>query len=269
MAKQSGDHQRVDQGVNESFQEVVELEQDLLEEEDSVLELESDKESSRFSSSSSSFLTGSLLDRLRSPTSSELARKRKVDRNPPKGKRRSRGLGLSDPKSITPQQRVNAFKGEYLTVSNNKLFCSACREELSVKCSVVRMHLNSTKHKLSKERLSNKGKSKKDVHTVNIKGETLPEEQRLYRIKVVKTFLRCGVPLNKISEFRELLEENALRLTDRRHMSDLIPFILEQEQLNIKQEIAQKPLAIIFDGTVKLCVLSFASLILNGQFRNV
>ena len=189
------------------------------------------------------------MDRLRSPTSSKLARKRKVDRNPPKGKRRSRGLGLSDPKSITPQPRVNAFKGEHLTVSNNKLFCSACREELSVKCSVVRMHLNSTKHKLSKERLSNKGKSEKDishalqssVHAVNIKGETLPEEQWVYRIKVVKTFLPCGIPLNKISEFRELLEENALRLTDRRHMSDLIPFILEQEQLNIKQEIAQKP----------------------------
>ena len=111
------------------------------------------------------------------------------------------------------------------------------------------MHLNSTKHKLSKERLSNKGKSEKDishalqssVHAVNIKGETLPEEQWVYRIKVVKTFLPCGIPLNKISEFRELLEENALRLTDRRHMSDLIPFILEQEQLNIKQEIAQKP----------------------------
>lgn len=96
--------------------------------------------------------------------------------------------------------------------------------------------------------MSNKGKSEKDishalqstVHAVNIKGETLPEE-RVYRIKVVKTFLPCGIPLNKISEFRELLEENALRLTDRWHMSDLIPFILEQEQLNIKQEIAEKP----------------------------
>ena len=68
--------------------------------------------------------------------SSELGRKRKVDRNPPRGKRRSRGLGANDPKSITPQQRVATFSGEYLTVSNNKLFCSACREELSVKSSV-------------------------------------------------------------------------------------------------------------------------------------
>ena len=75
------------------------------------------------------------------------------------------------------------------------------------------------------------------------------EEQRVYRVKVVKTFLRCGVPINKMSEFREILEENTLRLTDRR---DLIPFILEQEQLKIKQEITQKPLAIIFDGTSTL-----------------
>ena len=30
------------------------------------------------------------------------------------------------------------------------------------------------------------------------KGETLPEQQQVYRIKVVTTFLRAGVPLNKL-----------------------------------------------------------------------
>ena len=49
----------------------------LLEEKDSVLKLEREEQSSRFSSSSSGSLTGSLLDCLHYPTSSELARKGK------------------------------------------------------------------------------------------------------------------------------------------------------------------------------------------------
>ena len=106
----------------------------------------------------------------------------------------------------------------------------------------------------------------------NCKGETLPEDQRVYRVKVVKTFLKCGVPLKKIADFRDLLEENSLRLTDRRHMSDLIPFFFEQEKMKIKKEIAERPLAIIFDGTSRLgelCALLFVSLTQNIRFRNV
>lgn len=219
-------------------------------------------QSSELSSSySSNSLTESLLSRLHRPTLSELSRKRKIDENPPRGKRRSCGLaGASDSKSVTPQQWVAEFSNLKLTVSNKKLFCSACREELSVKCSVVRMNIQSAKHKTSKEGLLKNKKTEKDIadalqvsnHMVNSKEETLPEDQRVYCIKVVQTFLRCGAPLNKIPEFREFLEENALRLTDRRHMSDMVPFILEQEKIKIQEEIAQKPLAIIFDGTSRL-----------------
>ena len=62
------------------------------------------------------------------------------------------------------------------------------------------------------------------------KGESLPDDQRVYRVKVVRTFLAAGVALNKLPEFRDLLEENAFRLTDRRRMSDLVPFIHDQEK---------------------------------------
>ena len=78
----------------------------------------------------------SMLDCLHRPTASELARKRKVDRNPPKGKKRSRGTCASDPKSITPQQRVKQYNNECFIVSNNRLFCLVCRDELSVKIIV-------------------------------------------------------------------------------------------------------------------------------------
>ena len=82
----------------------------------------------------------------------------------------------------------------------------------------------------------------------NLKGETLPASQQVYRVKVVTCFLRAGVPLRKYDHFRELLEENALRLTDQRHMSDLIPFILKEEQ----QEISSKYVSVIFDSTSRL-----------------
>ena len=86
----------------------------------------------------------------------------------------------------------------------------------------------------------------------NPKGETLPEEQRLYRIQVVRTFLLAGVPLNKLLIFKDLLEEHAYRLTDRRRMSDLIPFILQQEKEEIEKEINNKSISITFDGTSRV-----------------
>ena len=52
--------------------------------------------------------------------------------------------------------------------------------------------------------------------------------------------------------FRDLLEENGYRLTDRRHLFDLLPFILKHEEEQICQEIAGKHVSVIFDGTTHL-----------------
>ena len=155
-------------------------------------------------SSSSSTVT-SLLSRLHRPTSSELSRKRKVDRNPPpKGKKRSRGASASDPKSVTPSQRIRQYAGENLSVSNKKLFCLACREELSVKSSVISYHIKSTKHISGKKRLETQRKAELEIveslrsrdALEHPKGESLPDNQRVYRVKVVRTFLSAGVALN-------------------------------------------------------------------------
>ena len=188
--------------------------------------------SSTTDSSAASSGVNSVLSHLHRPTSSELSRKRKVDRNPPpKGKKPSQGASASDPKSITPSQRVKQYTGENLTVSNKKLFCLGCREELSGKSSVITYHIKSAKHISGKKKLETKRKA--DIEIVESlrsrdeleypKGESLPDEQRVYRVKVVRTFLSAGMALNKMPEFRDLLEENAFRLTDRRRMSDLVP----------------------------------------------
>ena len=193
----------------------------------------------------------SLLSRLRAPRPSDLARKRKIITNPPSGKRKSRGTTSdSDPIAVTPQQRVS---NEQLTVSCNKLFCRACREKLCLKSSSVKNHLKSKKHQEGKIRLQRKEAQEQDLakHLEKYnkehhpRGETLPESQQ---IKVVKTFLLAGVPLSKLDVFRNLLEETGYRLTDRRFMFDLIPFILEEEETNIKREIQGKHIGVIFDG---------------------
>lgn len=86
----------------------------------------------------------------------------------------------------------------------------------------------------------------------HLRGETLPEQQQVYRVKVVTAFLRAGVPLSKLDSFRDFLEENGFRLTDRRHVFDLIPFILKEEEARVRKEITGKDLSIIFDGTSRL-----------------
>ena len=203
----------------------------------------------------------SILEVLKAPQMSHLTRKRKVDCNPPVGRKRSRGLGSSEPKSVAPKDRVNDFPGECLTVSGKgKLFCSACREEISLRKNIITNHISCKKHNTSKEKLSSKEAREKDIasslknfdtehHPV---GETLPMEQRVYRLKVLRTFLKAAIPLSKLDAFRDLLEENAVRLTDRRHMSDLVPFLHSQEQDDIKSEISNRPLSVIFDGTTRL-----------------
>ena len=50
-----------------------------------------------------------------------------------------------------------------------------------------------------------------------------------HRIKVLMSFMRAGVPISKLKYFRDILEENSMRLTDPSHMLQLVPFVLEQE----------------------------------------
>ena len=89
----------------------------------------------------------------------------------------------------------------------------------------------------------------KESHIV---GENLTESTQVFRMKVASTFLHAGIPLNKLDVFRELLEENGYRLTDKRNMFDLIPFIHKHESDFISEEIKGKDLSVVFDGTTLL-----------------
>ena len=99
----------------------------------------------------------SLLSILQQAKTSDLSQKRTIRNNPPKGKKRkvSTGTGSSAStslKSVTPRDRCNQFPKEYLTVSSGKLFCGCCREEVSLKLSSIKHHIDSNKHKVNREK---------------------------------------------------------------------------------------------------------------------
>ena len=223
-------------------------------------EVESSTSSCMTNDSSTTSTVLSIMNGLRAPKPSDIARKRKTRVNPPKGKRRSCSRGLCDPKFVTPSQHVKEHSGEELVVSNGKLFCQACREELSLKANIVKNHIKSGKHKYGKQKLKSKEAREGDISVAlqahnektHQEGESLPISQQVYRVKVVTAFLQAGIPINKDNCFRQLLEENAYRLTDRSHMANLIAFIVEQEKRLVKQEIGSRSVSVIFDGTTRL-----------------
>ena len=87
--------------------------------------LSSSPGSSKNIESGSSQSTGkvTLLDKLKSPTSSDLARKQKLASNPPpKGMKRSKGVVHHEPWSVSASQRVREFAGENLSVLSGNCF---------------------------------------------------------------------------------------------------------------------------------------------------
>ena len=91
--------------------------------------------------------SSSFMAHFKQPNPSVLARKRKIQTNPPVGKKRSRGKTNSDPKKVSPADRIKLFPDEHFSVSVGKLFCLACREVLSTKKSVLGLHIKSVKYK--------------------------------------------------------------------------------------------------------------------------
>lgn len=127
-----------------------------------LISLDSDETSSLSEQSSA---TSSVLDRLKSPTTVEIVRKRTVKSNPlPMANvRRSWGNCVSDPRGIEPSKRGREFPNEQLKVSGWNFFCSACREELGLKSSTIQNHIRSQKHAASKKKLEGKGKRAQDI----------------------------------------------------------------------------------------------------------
>ena len=67
-----------------------------------------------------------------------------------------------------------------------------------------------------------------------------PVKLQVFFVKVVRSFLKAGVPFNKIDCFKDILEENGYRFTDQKNLFDLIHFIQQQEQTQLQEVIKNK-----------------------------
>lgn len=151
---------------------------------------------------------------------------------------------------MTASSRVKEFPNEHLIVKNNKLFCSACREQLALKKSTIKNHLNTgVKHKKAKEELAKKQARERDIaemlkvndQEVQPKGSaSVSMDARVYRVRVVEGFLKNGIPISKIDNLRPLLEEGPYRLTHSSHLSEYIPVIYTEEKKKIKNELEHR-----------------------------
>lgn len=154
----------------------------------------------------------SIIDTLKAPTASDLARKRKVPCNlQHSGKHFVHPKGTSNP-NVSIRQRLTEFPGENFKESVGTLFCTGFREEVGLRKTIIQQHIKSSKHSRGKERLAVKESREQDIANVLIaydnenhpKGETQSMAQRVYRFKVVRTFLKAGVAINKMNQFREI-----------------------------------------------------------------
>ena len=77
---------------------------------------------------------------------------------------------------------------------------------------------------------------------------------RLFRFEVVEAFLAwMKHHPAKVDALRPLLEKYGHRLTNRAHLSELIPAVLENEKDKLKKELKDvKEASVIFDGTARL-----------------
>ena len=69
---------------------------------------------------------------------------------------------------MSATQRVSEFPNENLTVSNSKLFCRACQEELALKKNVITNRVQSAKHQVGKSRLVSKEAKEKKPSTSEV-----------------------------------------------------------------------------------------------------
>lgn len=151
----------------------------------------------------------SLLDRLKPPNGSDFSRKRKinVNRGGEGGNRQSvsRNEEPNHAPQVSAKKRLEEFSKEsFKVVSNTVLFCQACKEEISVKKSVITGHIASKQHSTNKEKLAKAKEREMDIaealnkfHKEHYsKAEALLTVTRVYRVKIEQALLKRGTSLN-------------------------------------------------------------------------
>ena len=161
-------------------------------------------------------------------------------------------------KNKSIHDRIKDFPDQGLVRRDGELFCGVCQEVLSQKKSSVKKHTLSMKHQAAQARQRKEQKRQigltaalKRQDEKRVVGESLPVQQRIYRLEVTEHFLRAGIPLHKVDDLRPILEDR-YRLTSSSHLREFIPLILEEERKQVAKEIKGRPISLVFDGTTRL-----------------
>lgn len=193
---------------------------------------------------------------LHSPTPSQLAHKRKIHctHSPYNWSKVLQRRTSRDPKGVKPLDRVWQYPGGQLVVPAGKLFCSACREEVSTKKSIIQWTCTSSQLRSRKGRIGNvEAKNEQSVvkalkcfdsHKEPV-GEFLPDSSRVFRVKVVTSFLKVGISLSKLVSNMNY-SNHGYSLSSSTHLHQLLPFILHEEVARIEQQISGRSVSIVF-----------------------
>ena len=200
----------------------------------------------------------------------------KVVKNPPSGKKRCKSKTYCDhakvkelidyfskphkvnvKDKVTKKVKVLQCTPEPFANSAGMLFCTCCRETLSIHKSTVQRHCGAEQHLLAKE--AKKGSTEKQQKIItsiesfkekhSVSGLTnLSEREKLFRYDVVFDFMRSGDPLESIDQHRALLEKWAMKLTESTHLTQFIPIIELDELERMLTELGNNLVFCIFDG---------------------
>ena len=122
---------------------------------------------------------------------------------------------------------------------------------------MVNNHVKSVKHTDRKEKVKTKEKKERDITAALMvyNKEThqergVPSSRSTYiQGESCHIIPKSWYTNEKVSCFRPILVESGHRLTDKSHMANLILF---EDKLWLKQELGNRNVSIIFDGTTRL-----------------
>lgn len=162
---------------------------------------------------------------------------------------------------VSLQQRISEYRGESFVVSAGELKCRACGKTVQNIKSTIDLHVASKTHKEKVEALNARVAADADLRTELIthyteqpgeSGASTHPDEKVFQIRVVESFLRAGIPLQKVDMLRPLLERTGYSLTASTHLSSLIPKVEAMEMARLLAELDGQRCSLAFDGTTRL-----------------
>jgi hypothetical protein len=169
----------------------------------------------------------------------------------------------------SPEERLqdDDFKGHSFYIreasdGKKELRCKLCRIDLDhTRKDSLKKHITSKGHLQELSEKSGAASTNSSLLDYGVavekvpvgSGGTLPVDHKKWRIRIVETFLKAGIPLSKVDDLRQLLEEfSPFSLTSSSNLYTYIPAIVEAQDAFTKAILQGKFVVFLFDGTPHL-----------------